>query len=205
MSLKPDPVTVIFVRDDRRRSERAQRAIGREHSIDRVYTSWPLLMKQRRKGAGDVVAVTDLWVLADPKQRSMKGGVRNSMMKRVAALRAIGASVWELTTGLSSSDPVQYDAMLAAALDALANSRQHARGKYGRRKADWTREHRLIAQMHWRDHVTHSNDDKALAAMRADGVPSANRKRVAAELGPSGRKPGTTGPRPTRRKRKVKR
>lgn len=194
MSIKPVQITVGYVRDDKRRTERAQRALLREHGIERVYADWLLLMRQRRKGLGDVVAVTDLWVIADPSKRTVKGGMRQSLMARRAELRRVGASILELQTGRTTLDPDQADAMLADALDVLANTRNRSR-RIGRPAVQWTDAERIVIRMHWLSRE-HPNDNSALDAMRRDGIKSANYARVKTEFGPSGRIPG--GGKPSR-------
>lgn len=188
MSIRAVQNLVGYVRDDKRRTERVQRALMKQHGIERVYADWLLLMRQRRKGLGDVVAVTDLWVIADPSKRTVKSGMRKSLMQRRAELRSVGASILELTTGRHSLDVEQADAMLADALDVLANTRNRSR-RIGRPAVQWTDAERIVIKMHWLSRE-HPNDQKALAAIKRDGIKSANYARVRAEFGPSGRIPG---------------
>lgn len=187
---------VGYVRDDKRRRVRTQRDMLADAGVTRVYEDWALLIRQRRPGTQDVVVVSDLWVIADPRARTVKGGMRQSLMARRAELRKAGASIVELSSGRSTTDAVEADAMLADALDVLANTRSRS-ARIGRPPKSYTPDQQTVMRLHWhsRQHVTNR---AALAAMAADGV------RVSVQmatrlLGPSGRKPGTTGPRPAKK------
>lgn len=180
------------MRGDPRRSERAQRSMMDAAGIAKVYDDWALLIRQRRRGAGDVVAVSDLWVIADPTKRTVKGGMRGSLIDRRAEARTAGASILELATGRSTLDAGEADAMLTDALDVLANSRSRSK-RIGRPPKDYGEHERTIMRIHWTSTKHRTNRD-ALAAMAADGV-KASVQMATRLLGPSGRKPGTRGPR----------
>lgn len=184
----PMQLRVGYVCDDKRRSARTQRAMHDKAGIDRVYDDWSLLMKQRRAGAGDVVAVTDLWLIADPRARTVKGGMRQSLMARRTALRKLGVTILELSSGRSTADDAEADAMLADALDVLANTRSRSR-TIGRPRKSYSDDQVTIMRLHWLAIGKHRTNRDALAAMAADGV-IVSVQMVTRLLGPSGRKPG---------------
>jgi hypothetical protein len=187
------PIRVAFVRDDARRPKRAQIATVKAAGIVRVYEDWALLIRQRRKGHGDVVVVCSLYLVADPKRRTVKGGMRQSVFDRLREMRQVGASVFELDTGRSSSNEDERDAMLAEAFERLSQSRAHS-DRIGRPPKVYTDDQKTIMRLHWTS-MKHPTNRDALKAMADDGV-RVSVQQVTKLLGPSGRKPGTTGPRP---------
>lgn len=189
---------VAFVRDGDRRSIKTQTAMVKADGIERVYRDWELLIRQRRKGVAEVIVVTDMWVIADPTQRTIKGGMFRSVIARRAEARRVGASIFELSTGRSTLHPDDADAMLLDARDALSGVR--STNVIGRRPVVWTDAERQLIELHWLS-PQYSNDRAAIAVMRASGIKSVWLQRVRHEFGPSGRKPGTTGPRPARKKK----
>lgn len=195
------PIRVAFVRDDARRSKPGQIASLKAAGIARIYEDWALLIRQRRKGHGDIVVICSLYLIADPARRTVKGGMRQSVFDRMRELREIGASVFELDSGRSSSNEAERDDMLSEAFDRLANSRARS-DRIGRPPKTWTDDQQTIMRIHWksRDHVTNRD---ALKAMAADGV-KVSVQQVTKVLGPSGRKPGTTGPRPKKPRKRAR-
>jgi hypothetical protein len=184
----PTPIRVGYVRDHARRSERVQRAALKARGVDRIYSDWDLLVRQRRKGHGDIVEVTDLWVLPDPSRRTVKGGLRRSLIERRAQLRALGVTIFEVQTGLSTANEAEADAMLANALDVLAGTKERGK-KIGRKPKAYSDDQVTIMRLHWLAIGKHRTNRDALAAMAADGVVVSGQK-VNRLLGPSGRMPG---------------
>jgi len=200
MSTK-NPTRVAFVRDDTRRSKRAQTSALTADGIARIYEDWPLLVRQRRKGHGDVVVVCSLYLIADPSRRTVKGGMRQSVFDRLRELRQVGASVFELDSRRSSSNEDERDAMLAEAFERLSQSRARS-DRIGRPPRVWTDDQKTIMRLHWESRM-HRTNDLAVAAMLKDGV-RATVFQVTRLLGPSGRKPGTTGPRPKKARKRAR-
>lgn len=69
----------------------------------------------------DVVGVTRLWVVADPK-RGRKGGMRKALYAAADAIEERGAVIEEVETGRVSSDPKQRDAMMRDAIEAVTKA-----------------------------------------------------------------------------------
>lgn len=182
---------VGYVCGNRRRSERAQRAMLKADGVERIYDDWSLLMRQRRKGRGDVIVVTDLWVIADPARRTVKGGMRQSMIERRAEARQRGASIFELSSGASTLHADEADDMLSRSLDALANTRAMSK-TIGRPPKVYSDHEQTIMRLHWHALRKHPTNRDAIAAMASDGV-RVSVQMVTRLLGPSGRKPGGKG------------
>lgn len=188
---------VGYIRDEKRMSAKTQKADLAAHGITKVYSDWSLLMRQRRKGEGDTIAVKRLHLIADPSRRTVKGGMRQSLFDRLKELRKIGAFVLEVDTGRTTANESDRDDMIRDALDVLANTRART-GRTGRPPLVWTDDQKTIMRLHWQSRHIRTNRE-ALAAMAVDGV-VASVQQVTKLLGPSGRKPGTEGPK-NRRKR----
>lgn len=186
---EPKGLTVGFVRDHPKRehSIRSQRDAMARAGIERVYTDWQLLLRQRRKGTGDRVAVKRLHLLADPARKRQRGGLRQSLYDAIDAIEAAGAVIVETDTGRTSADKLQRDAMIREAVDELAHSRVSAR-KIGRPAIVWTPEQITIMRLHWQSR-RHPTDNAARAAIIADGVP-ASMQQIRKVCGKSGRPMG---------------
>lgn len=179
---------VGFVRKHVRHSLPSQRDAMAHHGITKVYDDLALCVRQRRKGAADVIAVKRLQLLADPAHRRKLGGMRQSLYAALDAIETAGASVWELDTDRRTLDQRQRDLMLREAIDTMSRARPSARPP-GRPQKVWTPEQQTIMRLHWHS-TKHATDDAAVAAIRADGVPAAKRQ-VHRVLGPSGRRGGS--------------
>lgn len=190
MTKKPvHSLDIAYVRNDRRRSERSQRVMVTPACGNRIYTDWPLMIRQRRPGSADTLHVSDLWIIVDPARRTTKGGLAQSLVERRAEARRAGiVAIVEASTGLRSDNPEQADKMLAAALATISGTRRRSR-TVGRPRVIWSDSDLVVVRMHWQSRQ-HANDRAALAAMKADGIRGAYYQRVYAELGPSGRRPG---------------
>lgn len=104
---------------------------------------------ERSLRSGDVVAVLHAFLLAD---QSKRGKTREDLWRCMDAIEARGASVWELYTGLRSSDKRQRDIMLRAAVEALARGR-HKRSENDKRgRLPWEPDEtaKLKAEVVWR-------------------------------------------------------
>lgn len=190
-------VTVGYVRKDCRVSMTSQRRWMDERGIDKVYRDWSLLIRHRRQNVADVIAVTDFFLVADPKRLRVRGGVRQSLIDRRREARQKGASILELRTGRSTLNPDEADDMLLHAMDVLAGTQSRS-SKTGRKPKTYSDHEMTIMRLHWRS-MEHRTNRIALAAMAADGV-KVSVQIVTRILGPSGRKPGTVGPRGARKK-----
>ena len=111
---------------------------------------------ERSLRSGDVVAVLHAFLLADQAKR---GKSRADLRKAVDAIESRGASIWELYTGLRSTDKRERDTMLRAAVEALARGR-HKRSandkRLGRPKWEPTELEKAKARAEWhsRKHAT---------------------------------------------------
>lgn len=99
---------------------------------------------------GDVVAVLHAFLLADPAKR---GHARTDLWKAVDAIESRGASIWELYTGLRSTDKRERDMMLRAAVEALARGRHKRSEKDKRGRPPWEPDEmaKLKAEVIWRN------------------------------------------------------
>lgn len=187
LTKKPKNI-VGFVRATPRHAVQEQQRLMVLHGVFKVYDDIDLCIRQRRKNNGDVVAVTRLVVLADPRRRTTKGGMRQSLLDTVAAIEAAGATLVELTTERRRDDPVVREAMLLDAINELSRTRRGA-NKIGRPPRVWTDEQLTIMRMHWFDHANHATNDSAVRAINADGV-TATASQIVKKLGPSKRAAG---------------
>lgn len=192
MSIK-EPLRVGFVRDDARMSLRSQRAALTAAGVSRIYDDWDMLIRQRRRGHGDVIVVVHLYLIADPTRRTVKGSLRQSVIDRRAEARRAGASILELSTGRSTLTADDADAMLANALGTLAQSRARSE-RIGRPPREHSERERDVMQRHWTS-MRHRTNREAILAMANEGV-SVSVQRVTRLFGPSGRKPGLPGGKP---------
>lgn len=183
---------VGYVRKHPRHSEKAQREALQRHGISKIYTDIDLCIRQRRKGHGDVVAVTRALLLADPRDLRKSGGLRQSMWTAIDRIEAKGAAVWEINTDLRTSDPRQRDAIIRANVDALARTRPNAQPP-GRPPATWSDEAKAIMWRRWPS-MAYDTDGAALDAINAAlaeiDVRAATLKQVKRVCGPSGRRGG---------------
>lgn len=187
--MSPYQHAIGYVRPDARISEREQRRAVTTSGALRVTGDWSTVMRSRRKDAtADVVIVKRLHLLADPSKLRARGGMRQSMLDRLAALRSRGTEVIEADTGRSTGVAGQYEAMLADATATLAQSRERSK-RIGRRPIEYSEDALAVMRLHWRS-MDHRTNGHALAAMASDGV-RVSAQKAARLLGPSGRKPGT--------------
>lgn len=128
-----------------RYTEAAQRKAMDANSIDR------LIVEGGKRGAGSradllrmvrsgtVVAVQHVHLLADPKTKRQRGGVRSDLYTAIDAIEARGGTLWELYTGLRSDTREGRDAMTRAAVEALARGRHKTSrsDKRGRPAKTW--------------------------------------------------------------------
>lgn len=175
---------VGYVRKHAKHSVASQQALMAERGITKVYEDFELLLRQRRKGHRDVVAVKRLMLLADPAARRKAGGLRQSLYKAIDALEAAGATILELESNRSTANARERDLAMRDAVDELARTRKGTR-RPGRPLRTWTDEQRVIMQLHWRD-LRHRTNGAAVAAMNAAGV-ACTISQVIKLLGASGR------------------
>lgn len=191
--MSTDAQIVSFVREDRRISLRAQKKAASDRGIRKVYEDWALCIRQRRAGSGDVIAVKRLYLVADPSKARAKGGMRQSLVNRMAEAETAGAMILEMDTDRRTSKPAEKYAMLNDALDVLAQTRNRSK-RIGRPPLKFSDDQMTIMRLHWKS-MEHRTNEIAQAAIAADGV-KVSIQALTRLLGPSGRKPGTTGPRP---------
>jgi len=72
---------------------------------------------------GTVIAVLHALLLANPRHKRKKGGTRKAFWTAFDAIEAKGGTVWELYTGLRTSNRAERDTMTREAIDALARGR----------------------------------------------------------------------------------
>ena len=125
-----------FIREIRPRySAIGQRKALAEAGVTNVYeqgTKRSIAVRadlERSLRNGDVVAVLHAFLLADPAKR---GHARADLWKAIDAIESRGASIWEVYTGLRSTEKRQRDEMLRAAVEALAKGR-HKRSERDKR------------------------------------------------------------------------
>lgn len=180
---------VGYVRQHARHSLASQRALMAEHGIAKVYDDLDLLLRQRRRGAGDVVAVKRLMLLADPRSLRKAGGMRQSLYKTVDAIEAAGATILELESNRSTGVARERDLAMRDAVDELARTRAGT-GRPGRPPKPWTAEQIATMREHWFSRL-HPTNEAAVAAIVAAGVKGATVSNVyRAMRAGSGRGPG---------------
>lgn len=186
LSKKPEHI-VGFIRGTPRHGAQEQQRQMILHAITRIYEDIDLCIRQRRKDHGDVVAVTRLTVLADPRCRTMKGGRRQSLIDTVNAIEKAGATIMELETERRRDNPEHREPMLIDAINQLSRTRKGV-NKIGRPRRVWTEEQMTTMKTIWFDHRIVTN----LAA--AERIREAGIKATAAQiqklLGPSQRVAG---------------
>lgn len=189
---KQDILVVAFERPHSRHPVGEQRRLFDLHDISKIYRDLALCVRQRRKGAGDVVAVKRLMLLADPSFHRSKGGVRQSMREAVLAIEKAGATILELDTGRRRDDPAAREEMMLDAYDDLGRTRRKHEVP-GRPRRTWTPEQMEIMRMHWFN-LRHATNEAAAKAVRNSGV-KATTSIIGKLLGKSGR---PSGPKPSK-------
>lgn len=168
MHNKTQPYVVGFVRDHPKHRIGPQKVAMEKHGIRKVYTDLPLLIRQRIKGIGDVVAVTHAMLLADIKDTRKKGGLSASFYRAFDALEAKGVSIWELSTDLRSTRLADRDKITRTATQELSRYRALS-NKVGRPAREWPEREMQIMKLHYYS-TKHARDADALAAIQAAGV-----------------------------------
>lgn len=186
LTKKPEHI-VGFVRATPRHSMQEQQRLMVLHAVFRVYDDIDLCIRQRRKNHGDVVAVTRLLVLADPRRRTTKGGIRQSLIDTVNAIEAAGATIMELETERRRDNPEHREPMLIDAINELSRTRKGT-NKIGRPRRVWTDEQLTAMKAIWFDHRILTNIIAA-EKIREAGV-KATVAQIQKLLGPSQRVAG---------------
>lgn len=154
----------------------------------RVYDDAAKLLKAVRKGAGDTVVVTYVYLFADPTHARKRGGLRASMRVVLDGLRKNGATVYDLDTHTRATTADDYIRLERHGTDALARS--NASGdKPGRRRTPIPAEKLAAVEAMWRNVVKFRTNDAATLAINAlDGV-RISKQALERRFGNSGRKP----------------
>lgn len=187
LNKKADPAVVGYIREHPAHRLQEQKRLMDEHGISRVYSDLALCIRQRRAGHGDVVAVKRLMLLADPKHKRARGGMRQSMRSAVAAIEAAGATILEIDTGRRRDDPAVREEMMLDAIDQLSRTR-YGSDKIGRPRRVWSEDQLTIMKLYWFDHRIATNQE-AGDAIRAAGVKASN-SQIFKAIGPSKRVAG---------------
>lgn len=89
---------------------------------------------------GTTVAVLHLHLLADPKTKRKRGGMRADLWRVIDEVEKRGGSFWELYTDLRSDNREGRDRMTREAVETLARGRHKTRAsdKRGRPKKEFT-------------------------------------------------------------------
>lgn len=167
MKRKTQEFIVGYRRKHHAHSLQAQSAELVEAGASRIYDDMELLLRQRRKNHGDVVAVRRVLLLADPTQTYRPGGVRQSMLDVFDRIEASGAIVLETSTGLRSDDKKQRDRMQRIAIDELSRARKGSKG-IGRPINQPLRDKADVMSLHWRDHKTYETNEAAVDGINLD-------------------------------------
>lgn len=164
--------------------KRALDAVGCDllYMEGKIENALALLIRQRRPG--DIVAVYELRVIADPKSARKLGGLRASLFASMDAIEDKGASFWEVSTDLRSTDLRQRDRMIRNAVNRIARSRTGRPA--GRPTREFSAAELDIMRRHWTS-LKHASNADAVKAMLAEGMRDLTPSIVAKRLGSSGR------------------
>ena len=188
------PSTVGFMRKHARHSLPSQKALMDVRGITKLYTDFDLLVRRRRRGHGDVVAIKRLMLLPDPSNRRKAGGMRQALYKALDDLEAAGATLLELETNRSTANAREREMAIRDAVDDLARTRKGTRPP-GRPQLEWTEDQQIIMKRHWFNHRDYQSNPAAVRAINAAGV-KASMCQLRKMCGPSGRvMGGYRGPR----------
>lgn len=134
---------------------------------------------------GDVVAVVHTFLLADPRMKRKLGGARADLWTKVDAIENPGASIWEVSSGLRSSDRKQREVMMREAIEALARGRHKTSNSDKRGRPPWepTKDEYNGAKAIWDSrHV--KGVKRAVAAIKKKISPKWSQSRLYDEFGP---------------------
>lgn len=143
-----------YIRPHKRRLEAAQRTALEAAGVKRIWTEGrdetlaDCIAQLRRR---DVLAVTDLWLLAEPRSKDVRSP-RKSLFEALGAIEERGATVVETASGRSSSE--DRDAMLLDAIEWLsgqARGRKGAVNGRGKQPVKFAPEVIEAAERIWRD------------------------------------------------------
>lgn len=76
---------------------------------------------------GTVIAVQHLHLLADPRNKRKRGGMRADLYRSMDEIEKRGGIIWELYTGFRTDTREGRDAMTRAAVETLARGRHKTR------------------------------------------------------------------------------
>ena len=98
---------------------------------------------------GRTLAIQHLFLLADPKAK--RGQSRRDLWKAMDEIEKRGGVIWELYTGLKTSDRKERDQMMRDAVEALAKGRhkRSASDKRGRPVKEFSADEMKTAQAAW--------------------------------------------------------
>jgi hypothetical protein len=124
--------------------------------------------------AGRTFVVTNAFLLADPRQRVMRGGMRASFNKTVEKIIERGGVIHDLETNLTTADKRHRKAIAALAYDHIARSLKSRRSSINGSKSrgrpayapsdDETKRARAI----WRNTKDYRTWDDAVAALEQE-------------------------------------
>lgn len=119
---------------------------------------------------GTQVKVYSLWLLADPSTRRRPGGWRKDLLSAIGRLRKRGGIIKDVSLQLRSDDPEQFSAMLAHALEKLANNGRTVhlqKLQQGRRELIFPAEVERKVELIWRNVRDYPTEKEAAAAIKA--------------------------------------
>ncbi len=143
-----------YIRPHKRRPENGQRSALEAVGCDRVWVeskdeTLDACVKQLRRG--DVLAVLELWLLAEPRSKEVRAP-RRTLWAAVQAVEARGASMLETSSGRSTKR--ERDAMMSDAIDWLSGAARGRKGAVngrGRQPKVFAPEVVAAAERVWRD------------------------------------------------------
>lgn len=102
---------------------------------------------------GTVIAVQHLHLVADPKRKHQKGGMRADLWKALDAFEKKGGVFWELYSGLRTDTKAGRDTMTRGAIETLARGRHKTErnDKRGRPPKEFTKTQWEVAEKVWFD------------------------------------------------------
>lgn len=146
--MKDDIIGLIRVLKPRyteagQRTALAVKEVNTRCVLDLGNTTREELLRMTRPGT--VIAILHLHLLADPKRKRQKGGMRADLWEALDLIEKKGGVVWELYTGLKTSTREGRDMMTREAVETLARGRHKTErsDKRGRPEkkftdAEWT-------------------------------------------------------------------
>ncbi len=158
---------ISFVRAHGRIGEQVQRSALNEEGVRGIVTDRAAI--ERMACPGRTFKVRHLFLFADPKARSKRGGWRKDLLDFIGRVEDKGAVIKDVDMQLTSDKPSHRTGMLAVAFEQLANNGRTvhlAKRRQGRKKQVFAPEIETAVEKIWINRRDYRTEIAAEAAIK---------------------------------------